>query len=75
MVDLTKNKIRPFFHIKNFKDGVADAVLNRGMIKAGRSSEYEEGYEFGLSLGHPDAACDPVTNDNDSAPSTPISQE
>ena len=50
MVDLTNNKIRPFFHIKNFKDGVADAVLGRTMIKAGRSSEYEEGYEFGLTL-------------------------
>ena len=50
MVDLTKNKIRPFFHIKNFKDGVADAVLGRAMTKAGRSSEYEEGYDFGLTL-------------------------
>jgi hypothetical protein len=50
MVDLTKNKIRPFFHIKNFKDGVADAVLGRAMTKAGRSSEYEEGYDFGLEL-------------------------
>ena len=50
MVDLTNNKIRPFFHIKNFKDGVADAVLGRTMTKAGRSSEYEEGYEFGLTL-------------------------
>ena len=50
MVDLTKNKIRPFFHIKNFKDGVADAVLGRTMTKAGRSSEYEEGYDFGLTL-------------------------
>ena len=38
MVDLTNNKIRPFFHIKNFKDGVADAVLGRAMTKAGRSS-------------------------------------
>ena len=50
MVDLTNNKIRPFFHIKNFKDGVADAVLGRTMTKAGRSSKYEEGYEFGLTL-------------------------
>ena len=50
MVDLTKNKIRPFFHIKNFKDGVADAVLGRPMTQAGRSSEYVEGYEFGLTL-------------------------
>ena len=50
MVDLTKNKIRPFFHIKNFKDGVADAVLGRPMTQAGRSSEYAEGYEFGLTL-------------------------
>lgn len=50
MVDLTKNKIRPFFHIKNFKDGVADAVLGRPMSQAGRSSEYVEGYEFGLTL-------------------------
>ena len=43
MVDLTKNKIRPFFHIKNFKDGIADAVLGRPMTQAGRSSEYVEG--------------------------------
>ncbi|MBQ0803269.1 MAG: hypothetical protein KBT65_00090 [Sulfitobacter sp.] len=50
MVDLTNNKIRPFFHIKNFKDGVADAVLGRAMTKAGRSSEYVEGYDFGLTL-------------------------
>ena len=50
MVDLTKNKIRPFFHIKNFKDGIADAVLGRPMTQAGRSSEYVEGYEFGLTL-------------------------
>ena len=50
MVDLTNNKIRPFFHIKNFKDGVADSVLGRTMTKAGRSSEYEEGYEFGNYL-------------------------
>ena len=56
MVDLTNNKIRPFFHIKNFKDGVTDAVLNRSMNKEGRSSEYEEGYIFGLSLGQPDEA-------------------
>lgn len=49
-VDLTNNKIRPFFHIKNFKDGVADAVLGRTMTKAARSSEYVEGYEFGLTL-------------------------
>jgi hypothetical protein len=55
MVDLTKNKIRPFFHIKNFKDGVADAVLGRAMTKAGRSSEYEEGYDFGLTLVGSDA--------------------
>ena len=48
--NLTKNKIRPFFHIKNFKDGIADAVLGRPMTQAGRSSEYVEGYEFGLTL-------------------------
>jgi len=58
MVDLTNNKIRPFFHIKNFKDGVADAVLGRAMTKAGRSSEYEEGYEFGLTLIGTDDLCD-----------------
>jgi hypothetical protein len=64
MVDLTKNKIRPFFHIKNFKDGVADAVLGRAMTKAGRSSEYEEGYDFGLELVGLDALSD-LNNDND----------
>ena len=50
MIDLTNNKIRPFFHIKNFKDGVSDAVLSREMIINGRSSEYKEGYDFGILL-------------------------
>jgi len=50
MNDLTINKIRPFFHIKNFKDGVEDAVLERVMTPEGRSSEYVEGYEFGKTL-------------------------
>ena len=50
MTDLTNNKIRPFFHIKNFKDGVSDAVLSREMIVSGRSSEYKEGYDFGILL-------------------------
>ena len=50
MIDLTNNKIRPFFHIKNFKDGVSDAVLSRKMIISGRSSEYKEGYDFGILL-------------------------
>ena len=50
MTDLTNNKIRPFFHIKNFKDGVEDAVLLKKMIPKGRSSEYREGYDFGIFL-------------------------
>ncbi len=50
MTDLTNNKIRPFFHIKNFKDGVADAILSRKMVTGGRSSEYKEGYNFGIGL-------------------------
>ena len=50
MNDLTINKIRPFFHIKNFKDGVEDSVLERVMTPEGRSSEYVEGYEFGKTL-------------------------
>ena len=50
MNDLTINKIRPFFHIKNFKDGVEDSVLERIMMPEGRSSEYVEGYEFGKTL-------------------------
>ena len=50
MINLTNNKIRPFFHIKNFKDGVSDAVLSRKMIINGRSSEYKEGYDFGIFL-------------------------
>ena len=65
MVDLTNNKIRPFFHIKNFKDGVADAVLGRAMTKAGRSSEYEEGYEFGLTLIRTDALGDLAYDDEE----------
>jgi hypothetical protein len=50
MADLTNNKIRPFFHIKNFKDGVEDAILSNGKTPEGRSSEYLEGYDFGKSL-------------------------
>ena len=50
MTDLTDNKIRPFFHIKNFKDGVSDAILFKNMIPDGRSSEYKEGYDFGMFL-------------------------
>ena len=50
MTDLANNKIRPFFHIKNFKDGVADAILSREMVTVGRSSEYKEGYNFGIVL-------------------------
>ena len=50
MTDLTNNKIRPFFHIKDFKDGVADATLSREMVTGGRSSEYKEGYNFGIVL-------------------------
>ena len=65
MVDLTKNKIRPFFHIKNFKDGIADAVLGRTMTKAGRSSEYEEGYGFGLTLIGTDALGDQVDDEEE----------
>ena len=65
MVDLTNNKIRPFFHIQNFKDGVADAVLGRTMTKAGRSSEYEEGYGFGLTLIGTDALGDQVGDEEE----------
>ena len=50
MTDLINNKIRPFFHIKNFKDGVSDAIMSKKMITDNRSSEYKEGYEFGLLL-------------------------
>ena len=65
MVDLTNNKIRPFFHIQNFKDGVADSVLGRTMTKAGRSSEYEEGYGFGLTLIGTDALGDQVDDEEE----------
>ena len=54
MTDLTNNKIRPFFHIKNFKDGVEDAILSNGKMLEGRSSEYLEGYDFGKSLTLPE---------------------
>jgi len=50
VTDLKNNKIRPFFHIKNFKDGVSDAILSKNMIPDGRSSEYKEGYDFGMFL-------------------------
>ena len=50
MTDLKNNKIRPFFHIKNFKDGVSDAILSKKISTDGRSSEYKEGYDFGLFL-------------------------
>ena len=50
MTDLKNNKIRPFFHIKNFKDGVSDAILSKKISTDGRSSEYKEGYDFGMFL-------------------------
>ena len=50
MTDFKHNKIRPFFHIKNFKDGVSDAILSKKMMPGGRSSEYKEGYDFGMFL-------------------------
>jgi hypothetical protein len=42
-VDLTAAKIRPFFHIKNFKDGIEDAILRRAFSMEARTSEYDEG--------------------------------
>lgn len=50
MTDLTNNKINPVFHIKDFKDRVADAIFSREMVTGGRSSEYKEGYNFGIVL-------------------------
>lgn len=47
---ITKDKIRPFFHLKNFKDGVTDAVIGKPFSEEAKSSEYGEGYEFGKSL-------------------------
>jgi len=56
-MDITKNKIRPFFHIQNFRDGVEDAITHAGgggsdggKNTKGRSSEYTEGYDFGIAL-------------------------
>lgn len=49
-VDLTAAKIRPFFHIKNFKDGIEDAILRRAFSMEARTSEYAEGYKFGTLL-------------------------
>ena len=49
-IDITKDKIRPFFHLKNFKDGVTDAVIGKPFSEVAKSSEYGEGYEFGKSL-------------------------
>ena len=67
MTDLTNNKIRPFFHIKNFKDGVEDAILSNGKTPEGRSSEYLEGYDFGKSLLHKSS-----DNQNNSLPNVDI---
>jgi len=39
--------IKPFFHLKNYKDGISDALLNKSMDATPRSPEYEQGYAFG----------------------------
>jgi hypothetical protein len=44
---------------------VADAVLGRAMTKAGRSSEYEEGYDFGLTLVGSSALDDLIDDDEE----------
>ena len=39
-INITKDKIRPFFHLKNFKDGVTDAVIGKSFSEEAKSSEY-----------------------------------
>jgi hypothetical protein len=42
--------IKPFFHLKNYKDGIYDAILKKGVDETPRSPEYREGYDFGMYL-------------------------
>ena len=42
--------IKPFYHIKNFKDGVSDAISKGVFDTSPRSPEYKEGYDFGIKL-------------------------
>ena len=37
-------------NFKDFKDGVADALLKGNMRDSNRSAYYKQGYDFGLSL-------------------------
>ena len=42
--------IKPFFHLKNYKVGIYDAILKKGVDATPRSPEYREGYDFGIYL-------------------------
>jgi hypothetical protein len=42
--------IKPFFHLKNYKAGIYDAILKKGVDETPRSPEYKEGYDFGMYL-------------------------
>ena len=42
--------IKPFFHIKNFQDGISDAIVKGVFDTSPRSPEYKEGYDFGVQL-------------------------
>jgi len=44
------SNIKPFFHLQNYKVGISDAILDKGVDATPRSPEYREGYDFGYSL-------------------------
>ena len=50
--------IKPFFHLKNYKDGISDALLDKSMDAAPRSPEYKQGYAFGRSFSRPEPLTD-----------------
>ena len=50
--------IKPFFHLKNYKDGISDALLDKSIDAAPRSPEYKQGYAFGRSFSRPEPLTD-----------------
>ena len=55
---MTTTNIKPFFHLKNYKDGISDALLDKSMDATPRSPEYKQGYAFGRSFSRPEPLTD-----------------
>ena len=50
--------IKPFFHLKNYKEGISDALLDKSMDATPRSPEYKQGYAFGRSFSRAEPLTD-----------------